>query len=667
MTKSNIIAIEHNNIDSSYMLSLENNRLHIWDLNRTLDPLHSIKGSNFPLYCAKWHPHDRDLIGISGKNGSIKIIDCRKLDIGAATELIRSQRQNIHNNAVRSLDFNPIIPFWLATASNDGTVKIWDIRKTIEPLITLQGHQNMVRSVRWSNTHCDVLASGGSDHVVKLWSLRVPPHYEWSSFSGFQNPIIDIRFSKTNLYSLSASGKFTAISIDPSVLNPLIESKNPKLHDVETALSSRTFRNAFMKMHQAALNLKEKGDLDGALDLLSLSVPLDPYNLRTPISETDPIDRFHKEVKEFSYLIPRQYLDYCWKSTERRAVEKLEKNLSNQTLNYRILKLVKQKDFKEIHKIEKQVVNKMQEDLHCIEVDTLSDVIDLFLAFNYVEGMEFAKRMSRFYKDNSSFEDFIPVAKRILSPHVFEVSENPSLRATNAKHLQELWKDFAFIMNQLELQKKVISSLWEQNTATTIINLVEKNTMLTSIVNDKYPAVFSVSVIQSYLNSLLCENKISDFFIMISLLNEIYSGFDIERKLTKMMHEVGVPTLQNLQRDFVKAHNNYEYEEENTSVIDFLKQNQVIMTSLINMGKFMIKIPMALVDDLCRWLRELKTDLEKLLKVLFSKHNQTEVTAFVEEFLECISSPQQAKQIKDSDAEYRTIANEIVHLVERLK
>src|SRR5262249_39172552 len=74
-----------------------------------------------------------------------------------------------HRATVRSLRFNPSGDL-LASASQDHTVKIWDIRGTDEPL-TLLGHNARVNCVAFSpDGH--LLASTGDDNTGRVWDTQ---------------------------------------------------------------------------------------------------------------------------------------------------------------------------------------------------------------------------------------------------------------------------------------------------------------------------------------------------------------------------------------------------------------------------------------------------------------------------------------------------------------
>jgi ribosome biogenesis protein YTM1 len=71
---------------------------------------------------------------------------------------------------VVDLAWAPDSPHHLASASHDGTVKVWDSRSTV-PLATLSHHKDKALCVAWLGPLASgLLASGGAD--AKLLSYR---------------------------------------------------------------------------------------------------------------------------------------------------------------------------------------------------------------------------------------------------------------------------------------------------------------------------------------------------------------------------------------------------------------------------------------------------------------------------------------------------------------
>lgn len=82
-----------------------------------------------------------------------------------------------HKNSVLDLDFNPFNDAIIASASEDGYAKIWQVpegglKETCrEPLQNLLGHKRKVGSVDFHPTAENVLATTSADYTVKIWDI----------------------------------------------------------------------------------------------------------------------------------------------------------------------------------------------------------------------------------------------------------------------------------------------------------------------------------------------------------------------------------------------------------------------------------------------------------------------------------------------------------------
>jgi len=91
---------------------------------------------------------------------------------------VSAPKINVHKSHVVDLDFSPFADTLLATASEDGTVKLTmlpsggltaDITKSVQ---TLEGHQKKLSLIRWHPTANSVLASCGYDNAIKIWDVE---------------------------------------------------------------------------------------------------------------------------------------------------------------------------------------------------------------------------------------------------------------------------------------------------------------------------------------------------------------------------------------------------------------------------------------------------------------------------------------------------------------
>jgi WD40 repeat protein len=107
----------------------------------------------------------------------------------------------------------------LATASYDGTLKLWDTRSG-EALRTLSGHQSLVLSLAVSPDG-NTLASGSNDNTIKLWD--VPTDGPTSSWPGHESAINDIAVRPDGLFAVSA-GDDKAVRVWDRTSGKLLQS-----------------------------------------------------------------------------------------------------------------------------------------------------------------------------------------------------------------------------------------------------------------------------------------------------------------------------------------------------------------------------------------------------------------------------------------------------------
>jgi WD40 repeat protein len=78
---------------------------------------------------------------------------------------------------ITDIAFHPFVPWWVASAGEDGAVKVWDLRCGARALVALDEHVCAATRIAWSPTHAEVLATASIDRRVRVWSLNLPPHY----------------------------------------------------------------------------------------------------------------------------------------------------------------------------------------------------------------------------------------------------------------------------------------------------------------------------------------------------------------------------------------------------------------------------------------------------------------------------------------------------------
>jgi WD40 repeat protein len=129
-----------------------------------------------------------------------------------------------HQGVIFSLAFHPA-GGRLASASHDGTVKVWDLA-TGKALVTFKGHADRVNGVAYSPDG-QWLASAGRDGKVQIWDAATGK--ERHTLTGHAGAVVSVAFSPSGRRLASASLKG-------------VRGGEVKVWDVDTGRLLRTFR-----------------------------------------------------------------------------------------------------------------------------------------------------------------------------------------------------------------------------------------------------------------------------------------------------------------------------------------------------------------------------------------------------------------------------------------
>lgn len=149
-----------------------------------------------------------------------------RLDRPGRFEMGTSQQVEGHTGSVLDFDFNPFDDSMFASASEDTTIKVWNIPEDWEPtdgkglaktgtnmtesIVDLIGHRKKVTLVRFHPTASNVLASTSADYTLKVWDVEKTEVI--SSFEDFSDLMQDIVWDyKGDTYATSCKDKIVRL------------------------------------------------------------------------------------------------------------------------------------------------------------------------------------------------------------------------------------------------------------------------------------------------------------------------------------------------------------------------------------------------------------------------------------------------------------------------
>ncbi|EXJ92289.1 hypothetical protein A1O3_00839 [Capronia epimyces CBS 606.96] len=167
-------------------------------------PLSTLRMHKTEGYALDWAPSSSHPNGrlLSGDNAG-QIFSTQRTEGGG---WVTDSRPFVgHTDAVEELQWSPNEKFVFASASSDGTVKVWDIRsKSRKPAVDVKISNTDVNVMSWSRQTFHLLATGADDGQWAVWDLR-----QWKPQPGAApgsllkpSPVADFNFHKKPITSI---------------------------------------------------------------------------------------------------------------------------------------------------------------------------------------------------------------------------------------------------------------------------------------------------------------------------------------------------------------------------------------------------------------------------------------------------------------------------------
>uniref|UniRef100_A0A8C7JAD2 Peroxin-7 n=1 Tax=Oncorhynchus kisutch TaxID=8019 RepID=A0A8C7JAD2_ONCKI len=132
-----------------------------WDLSRGGQSLCTLQGHEGVIYSTLWSPHIPGCFASASGDGTLRVWDVKT---GRCRLAIPAHKAEILSCDWCKYDQNVIV-----TGAVDCSLCVWDLRNVRQPLSRLRGHSYAIRRVKFSPFNQTVLASCSYDFTVRLW------------------------------------------------------------------------------------------------------------------------------------------------------------------------------------------------------------------------------------------------------------------------------------------------------------------------------------------------------------------------------------------------------------------------------------------------------------------------------------------------------------------
>lgn len=184
--------------------------INFWGVDRDWALLNQLTGYINPAFS----PNGKWLVSAGGRifptgifSWDITNVNLESTDLSTLKPLLVP---TAHANSILNLAFSSNSSL-LASASQDGTAKVWSISdQGVELLMTLSGHTGAINQIAF-NPDGTQLATAGQDGTVRIWDLTPSGASEWFAFAGHP----DSRYRM----SLTQDGRYLAVGSNDGAAN----------------------------------------------------------------------------------------------------------------------------------------------------------------------------------------------------------------------------------------------------------------------------------------------------------------------------------------------------------------------------------------------------------------------------------------------------------------
>eukprot|EP00049_Salpingoeca_infusionum_P025225 m.18295 g.18295 ORF g.18295 m.18295 type:complete len:452 (-) comp7779_c0_seq1:298-1653(-) len=131
------------------------------------EPLFTYTGHKSEGFALDWSPVNEFALATGDCSSGVAVWSKHE---GGTWEVTKAQKG--HTASVEDIQWSPSEPTVFASCSVDKTIRIWDTRIQLSPVLAVTAHDCDVNVMSWNRREQHLLVSGADDGTFKVWDLR---------------------------------------------------------------------------------------------------------------------------------------------------------------------------------------------------------------------------------------------------------------------------------------------------------------------------------------------------------------------------------------------------------------------------------------------------------------------------------------------------------------
>ncbi len=180
---ANDVKWSHGGFSTTIATAAANGQIVVYDINRAGVEIARLHEHVRQVHRLGFNPHRAAYMLSGSQDGTVRMWDLRDLAGDRSVMTCQSRQKYIGNNdGIRDLRWSPTDGTEFAVGTDNGIVQCWDIRKPAAPSLKISAHEKSCHSIDW---HPDgkYLVSGGADKNIRVWDTsssnrRMKPSWE---------------------------------------------------------------------------------------------------------------------------------------------------------------------------------------------------------------------------------------------------------------------------------------------------------------------------------------------------------------------------------------------------------------------------------------------------------------------------------------------------------